>query len=104
MKKSTIEAVARPAPFQDKILKTIRFKRDPLIEHVKHTAAQLFSCKPKPTRCMYSESGEVLATFRYLDEDDYRAYPQIEGVFNVVVTPTFGKPPYLHSFINLPLV
>ncbi len=68
-------------------------------EAQKAQAAKALSELPKPMRCVYTQSGKLVATFRYLDEADYQAFPHVRSFYNAVVTRR-DKEPYLDRIMN----
>lgn len=88
-----------PAQFRNVQIPTIR-RRCSKAEAQKTEAAEVLSQLPKPMRCVYTQSGKLVATFRYLDESDYKAFAHVRGFYNAVVSRR-DRAPYLDNLMQL---
>ena len=87
-----------PTPYQNELI--ANFHTHCLkAEAQKKQAAKALSVLPKPMRCVYTQRGTLVATFRYLDESDYQAFPHVRGFYNALVVRT-DKEPYLDRVLN----
>jgi len=98
--KSLIEALNEPAPYQQELMRSFHQKNTEA-ESVKRRAAVILGELPKPMRCIYWQNDGLAASFRYLDDADYKRFPMLRGVYNAVVVPAGKDKPYLHKIINM---
>ncbi|MGM8936888.1 hypothetical protein ACS8E9_18745 [Pseudomonas neustonica] len=70
------------------------------VQKIKNIAAEVLGSKSKQMQIVFKKNGEIAHSFRYLDESDYKQFPQLRGVFNAVVVPTEGAP-FMQIFIEL---